>query len=154
MDQNPELAEIQRKWSPPAELLVPGKRDVRLTGYGKLMAFLGCLLTAVGSGMAFFSLREVDTQIQLNRRGVDVEATVTGVWRTSGRHPAPMVDYQFERAGQTYLGSTSAPDPVWSDLKTGSKLPVRFIASDPSRNHPRDWETDLTPVSGSSFLLP
>ena len=57
-----------------------------------------------------------------------------------------MVAYQFEAEGRTYRRSVGAPLKIWKSLFPGSPLTVRFLPSDPARNHPRDWPDSQTPL--------
>lgn len=150
MDRYQEMAELQRTWTPPPELMGSGPREVRLSGQGIGVAVLaGCLI--LGGVGAAISLERVanqqsDEQNLLSEQGKDSEATVTRVWRTRDKESRPMVAYQFEAEGRAYHRSVRAPLAVWKKLAAGSPLAVRFLPSDPARSHPREWAESTIPL--------
>jgi hypothetical protein len=91
------------------------------------------------------STRAAGLQKQLNEEGRDAEAIVTRHWRSSSKDHRTMLDYKFEADGRTYHKSVGAPGRNWNELRVGSPLAIRFLPSDPSQSHPRDWPVDRIP---------
>jgi hypothetical protein len=51
MDRYQQMADLQRKWTPPPELIAPGEREVRLAGAGKALAVVAVALVLGGIGV-------------------------------------------------------------------------------------------------------
>jgi len=149
MDRYQEMAELQRTWTPPPEL-VRYEREVQLSPQGVAIAVLAgiMILGGVAAGIALETAgnRQSEEQSLLREQGKDAEATVTRLWRARDKERRPMVAYQFETEGRTYRRSVTAPLAVWKKLAAGSPLAVRFLPSDPARNHPRDWAESTMPL--------
>jgi hypothetical protein len=149
MDRYQEMSELQRTWTPPPELLGSGPREVELSRAGIAVAVLAgfLILGGIGAGIALERVRiqQSDGQKLLREQGDDVESSVTRLWRASDKESSPMVAYQFEVDGRTYHKSVNVPLAIWKKLASGSPLAVRFLPSDPSRSHPRDWAESIMP---------
>jgi hypothetical protein len=150
MDRFDEMAELQRKWTPPAELAGSGTREVRLSGRGIAAAVLAGLLILGGPVASIFlerlSGRQTAEQNQLSDEGKDVEARVTRLWRSADKESRPMVTYQFFTEGSMYRKSVKAPLRIWKGLMEGSPLVVRYWPPNPTRSHPRDWVETPMPL--------
>jgi hypothetical protein len=150
MDRFEEMAEIERKWKPPAELSDSVPREVRLSGRGMGIAVLAGLLILGGASGSFLlqriSGRQTAEQNRLSDEGKDVEAVVTRLWRSSGEEQSPMVTYQFHAEASTYRKSVKAPLRIWKSLREGSTLIVRYWPPNPTRSHPRDWVESPMPL--------
>ena len=81
----------------------------------------------------------------MHEQGREAEGRVTRHWRTGDKDSQPMLAYEFDCEGQVWQGSSSAPARVWRGLPVGSPIAVRFLPSDPARNHPRAWEPSVLP---------
>jgi hypothetical protein len=150
MDRFEEMAELQRTWTPPPELIGYGPREVRLSHAGLAVAVLAGILIFGGIG-SVIALEQVGNQQRnerklLSQQGKDADATITRLWRASDKERQPMVAYQFQVDERTYHRSVGAPLSIWKKLVVGSPLLVRFVPSDPARNHPRDWAASTMPL--------
>ena len=163
MSLNEELAEIQRKWNPPVELLSSGPRDIRLSSAGIVIAglavlmFVGAIAAAVG--LSRLAAREDMERQTLRKAGVEVPAVVTRHWHTGGKDDTPKIAYEFRYDGRTYHGSSQAPRVIWRRLVVGSPITVRVVPSSPELNHPADWERETMPrflpgMIAASLVLP
>ena len=145
MDRYQELAELQRKWTPPAELTGSAPREVRLSGGGVGLAILAVVLFVAGIAGGFAlqgtAARELVEQKLLREQGADVESQVLRHWRTRDKESRTMVSYTLEMEGRTYSKSVKVPRRIWQTLDVGSQITVRFLPSNPAINRPRDWET-------------
>jgi hypothetical protein len=156
MDRFEEMAELQRKWTPPAELLGSVPREVRLSGGGIAAAVLAGLLILGGPTASILlerlSGRQTAEQNQLSDEGKDVEASVTRLWRSADKEHRPMVTYQFHAEGSTFRKSVTAPPRIWKSLREGEPLMVRYWPPNPTRSHPRDWVESPMPLWLSLLL--
>ncbi len=150
MDRYQELAELQRNWTPPAELRSLENREVRLSGRGIALAALAGILilggVGVGIGLERTGMQQTADQLQLTEQGRDVEATVASLWKTTGKEHQPMVTYQFHAEGRTYRRSVAVPSGIWKKLTAGTVLVVRYLPADPTHSHPRDWQASQLPL--------
>ncbi len=161
MNDHDELAELQRSWTPPAELSGSGSREVRLSGRGIFIACLSALMAlggiAAAVGFSRMAARQERERDSLRGAGVEVQAVVTRHWRTGGKSDTRKIAYDFEYQGRTYHGSSEAPRSIWPSLAVGSAIAVRFVPTNPDLNHPSDWEVNVIPkfVPGamSAFLI-
>jgi uncharacterized protein DUF3592 len=71
----------------------------------------------------------------VSREGLDAPARVTKVLH--GRHGSS-VYYSFRFGGAVYQGEVNSDDMIW-DAHVGENIPIRFLPSDPSVNHPTPW---------------
>jgi hypothetical protein len=131
------------RWEPPDGLGYSRMREIRLTGGGIALLALAMLLGLGGvvAGIALHrqAARETETAILLDAQGVRAEATVTRVWKSGGKSPQGWASYQFTHGGAIYEKRLKPPRNVWGRLREGDTLPIRFLPSDPSVNHPEDW---------------
>jgi len=72
----------------------------------------------------------------VSREGLDAPARVTKV--RSNRHGSS-VYYSFRFGGAVYQGEVNSDDMIW-DAHVGENIPIRFLPSDPSVNHPTPWD--------------
>ena len=150
MERDRELAELQRRWSPPAELTGPVPREVRLSGRGIGLAVMAGVMILAGIATSIYlqriSLRESAEQKLLEDQGQNADGRVVRLWQTGGKNNRDMVTYQFEAEGRTYRNSTSAPPRIWNRLSEGMPLAIRYLPLSPTRNHPQDWVDTPTPL--------
>ena len=150
MDRYQQLQELRQQWKAPAELNRSIPREVQLKAAGYAVAVLSGLLVlggiAGGVLLQIGSDRQAREQAVLERDGMDADAQVTRLWRSSDKEQAPMATYRFDAGGRIYSKSVKVPRQVWNTLASGSTLPVRFLPSDPSISHPREWSADRTPI--------
>src|SRR5579863_4837839 len=134
MDRYQELAKLQRNWTPPAELLNSGIREVHLSRKGMAIAALAGLLivggVVAGVELEQVGVRQTAEEALLSDKGKNVEATITSLWRTNTKERTPMVAYQFPAGGRVYGRSVSVPLGIWKRLTTGATLVVRFLPAD------------------------
>jgi hypothetical protein len=77
----------------------------------------------------------------VSREGLDAPARVTKV--LPSRHGS-WVYYSFRFAGKVYQGEVNSQDMIW-DAHVGENIPIRFLPSDPSVNHPTPWDLWMWP---------
>jgi hypothetical protein len=81
-------------------------------------------------------VREARQIEAVRREGLDAPARVTKV--RSSRH-GKWVYYSFRFGGAVYQGEVFSGDMIW-DAHVGENIPIRFLPSDPSVNHPTPWD--------------
>jgi len=77
----------------------------------------------------------------VSRVGLDAPALVTKV--LPSRHGSS-VYYSFRFEGAVYQGEVNSEDMIW-DAHVGENIPIRFLPSDPSVNHPTPWDLWMWP---------
>lgn len=149
MDRYDKLEELQKTWSEPRELHRAVPREIALTAGGIAIVCLAGLLIVGGMGAMVGLERRVLSQAEFKRliheEGREAEARITRHWRSSSKDSQPMVAYEFDCEGRMCKGESSTPSRIWRGLAVGSPLAVRYLPSDPGRNHPRDWEPSMLP---------
>jgi hypothetical protein len=143
-------------WTPPDGLGYSSLRPVRLTGGGIVLLvvaglmLLGAVAAAIGLGRT--ARRQAQDHRLLQEQGVNTEARITRVWRSSGKDSQHLVSYRFTVQEREYAARKGVPARIWQTLKAGSSLPVRFLPSDPKVNHPSEW-SDTPMPSWLPYLL-
>jgi hypothetical protein len=139
---------MTENWTPPDGLGYSSLRPVRLTGAGIAMVVLaGAMLlgaVAAGIGLGTTFRRQVKDLRLLQEQGVNTDAQITRVWRSSGKDQQHLVSYRFTAGELEYTARKGVPPRIWQTLRAGSTLPVRFLPSNPKVNHPTEW--DDTPM--------
>jgi hypothetical protein len=143
-------------WTPPDSLGYSSLRPVRLTGLGKTLVIFAAatLIGAVVLGVFLdrTARRQTAEQSLLRAQGLPTDAVITRVWRTNGSRKSERsearnhIAYYFEYAGRRYTSSMQVPTKIWRDLAEGAVLPVRFVPSQPSINHPTAWSSKPLPL--------
>jgi hypothetical protein len=122
---------------------------VRFTAAGYALAAFAVLFTLGSLVLAAFLWNQSQDQAaerdRLEREGVTAEATLTRVWRTGGKDSTHRISYTFDAGGQSVEGSSRVPREIWRSLKEGDRIPIRYLPTDPSNNHPAAWPTNVTP---------
>ena len=143
-------------WSAPYELTRALPREVERTGRGTFMVVMAAIFML--ATIPFFLIIHNQRQKQVTRieslreRGRDTTATVARLYH-EGKSSTPMVEYTFDAGVSRVKGQASTPSAVWHALQVGNPLPVRFLAEDPSVNHPSGWTEQPLPV-GFEFAIP
>jgi len=126
----------------PVELTGQRPRRVRLSDTNILRATIAKVLVAIGvAGAAWTGIGAVHSMQQrdaLRERGIQAPASITSV-RREGSDAATSVRYSFSAAGKTLAGKSAVPNQLVPNLKAAASLPIRYLPSDPSINHPADW---------------
>jgi hypothetical protein len=143
-----KLEDVERGWTPPDGMGYSGLRPVRLAPGGlvpPVMAFV-CVIGGPVLGVYLWnqSQRQTAARERLDRDGVPAEATITRLWRTSGKSPSDRVSYRFKAGATLVTGSTHVPSRIWRTLHVGDTLPVRYVPADAMINHPAGWPMDVT----------
>ena len=63
------------------------------------------------------------------------------------------LDYSFTAEGRYFTGHAFMPDRIQAILRESDPLPIRYLPSNPSINHPSDWE-DSAVLDCFPFSLP
>jgi hypothetical protein len=136
-------------WTPPDGLGYSSLRPVQLTGSGiallavAVLMFLGAIAAGIGLGTTF--RRQVKDQRLLQEQGVNTDAQITRLWRSTGKDQQHLVSYRFTVQEREYVARKGVPPRIWQTLRTGSSLPVRFLPSNPKVNHPTGWDDTTMP---------
>ena len=139
---------MTNNWTPPDGLGYSSLRPVQLTGAGIALLvvaaalLLGAVAAAIGLGTT--ARRQAEDHRLLQEQGVNADARITRVWRSSDKDQQHLVSYRFTVEEREYVARKTVPARIWQTLKAGSSLPVRFLPSNPKVNHPIEW--DETPM--------
>ncbi|MGQ9635103.1 MAG: DUF3592 domain-containing protein [Bryobacteraceae bacterium] len=148
--RKPEWRKTLRRAAPVPDPPAGRPRPVRLTGAGRVLAFLGTLFAAVSliAGFALFSVAQ--TQRELRKRieseRMTVTAQVVSLRRTRGDNARYLVDYEFAAGGQLHRGRAAIRRADWSRLKAGSAVTVHYQPSEPERNWIAGYEPRPLPL--------
>ena len=144
-----ELSELRRSWTPPPELAGSGPREVRLKTAGKALAVVAAALfvgaIAADLGLSRLAQRQAAEREALRSTSIETRAVVTRHWHTGGNGDEARIAYTFEYEGQTYHGSSAAPQRIWRGLDVGSPITVRLVPGRPELNHPSEWDPGVVP---------
>jgi hypothetical protein len=139
MDARNQILELGRHWVPPAGLDGSRPRWLRLTAGGKALVLVSVLLClgafAAGFGLNAVSRRQAEEILMLREQGVVTEGRVTRLYRR-GKENQPYVSYGFLAQGREYKRDLKISRAMWTRLKVGSPLSVRYAESRPEINHP------------------
>ena len=97
-----------------------------------------------GIGLGTTARQQAKDHRLLQEQGVNTDAQITRVWRSTGKDQQHWVSYRFTVQERTYTARKGVPPRIWQTLRAGSSLPVRFLPSNPKVNHPIEW--DDTPM--------
>ena len=156
MDEDPEGPDFEGQTSP-SELRGPLPRRVQMNSQNaSAMVVVVVLCLGIGGTMFGSACYGIFTQIQqrtaLRRDGRDTVASVTA---THAGHGSPTVTYVFKANGLSYSGKAEIPN-YRLILHESDSIAVRYLPSDPTVNHPADWEWsglgDLIPEAFMLFL--
>jgi hypothetical protein len=138
VDDRNRIADVQRTFVAPQELLRSRPRDVTLTAAGKALHLVAVLLfaSAVIAGVALYleASRQAERWRAFDRSSVEVSGEVTRLWRGSGDPKPYWVAYQFESSGLRFEGQSKIRSSAWRALESGSPIAVRYQSDDPLRN--------------------
>src|SRR5262245_17008544 len=135
MHPRQQLLELAHRWVPPAGLDRSRPRRVTFTAGGWALAVVAAALVVAGcvAGIVLFSLASTQQreQLRLRAQGMNVDAVVTRLWISNGENTRRFVAFQFDAGGRLFEGRQQLPRGVWSELKVGSTIPVRYDPSNP-----------------------
>jgi len=127
----------------PSELTGGFPRKVRLNDSPDAKYLLTVVLVFFLGGLIILGWWGYDEFKQFHQRAVlriDSRVVIGQVTGFSIARNAPIgVSYRFVVDGVTYSGEAKEPEEGTS-LEKADKLPIRFLPSDPSINHPNAWE--------------
>jgi hypothetical protein len=130
------LQELRENWEPPRELMRGTPREVHVAGAGVFFRILiaSCLLG--GLAAVTILLREAQRDAARERRFDEntsvTDARILQLRRRRGDEPRCSVTYSFVAGGLEYSRSARIPCREWDKLAQGSRLPVKFVLSDPA----------------------
>jgi hypothetical protein len=142
----------------PSELRGPLPRRVQMNSPNAsfvLVVVVVCLgLGSIAVGYDCFSiLKQIGQRTDLRRDGRDTVGRVSAMH--SGRGGST-VRYTFTANGTNYLGKAQMPN-YRLVLHESDQIAVRYLPSDPTVNHPADWEwsglTDVIPEALALFFV-
>ena len=152
---DPQFA-FPENWAAPRELTRALPRETQLTGRGKFMVAMAWMfLIAAIPLYVWMHNQQVQTSAQnelLRTQGKDAHGEIVRLWRRD-RGRIPMVGYAFTANGVRLTGESSVPSGMWAGVQKAGFLPVRYLPSDPSINHPAAWEAKTNPA-WMPFLFP
>jgi hypothetical protein len=141
---------MTNNWTPPDGLGYSSLRPVQLTAGGiALLVVAGLMLlgaVAAAIGLGTMARRQVKDQRLLQEQGVNTDARITRVWRSTGEDKQHWVSYRFTAEERAYDMRKKVPTRIWQTLKAGSSLLVRFLPSNPKVNHPTGWNDTPMPL--------
>jgi hypothetical protein len=144
-------------WTAPRELTRALPRETAMTGRA--------LFTAVFAAMLLLSSIPVILKLRSNNQhdaaraealrtqGREASGEIVALWRKSDKSHTPMVTYLFTANGVRLRGDSSVPGEFWEKIRKAGFLPIRYLPSDPSVNHPVAWDPPVEPA-WLPFLLP
>lgn len=107
---------------------------------GPALAVVVVLCLGLGGLITANFCLEIHKQIQqraiLRQEGRDTVGSVTA---THAGHGSPTVTYAFKANGLNYSGKASIVD-YGLVLHEADPIAIRYLPSDPTVNHPADWE--------------
>ena len=143
-------------WTPPDGLGYSSLRPVGLTGGGIALLVVAAMMllgaVAAGIGLGTTAKRQGKEHRLLQEQGVNTDAQITRLWRSTGKDQQHLVSYRFTVQEREYVARKGVPPRIWQTLRAGSSLPVRFLPSDPKVNHPSEW-SDTPMPSWLPYLL-
>jgi hypothetical protein len=140
MDEDAEGLELEEQTCP-SELRGSLPRKVQLnSANAPAMAVAVALCLGIG-GIAFgfdcySNSKEIEHRTVLRREGRDTIGKVTA---THAGHGSPTVSYAFKVDEGYYSGKAELPD-YRLILHESDPIAVRYLPTDPTVNHPADWE--------------
>lgn len=103
---------------------------------------LGCASAALGVGLTAVAAVVGANDLSYRNEGVDVSATVTESWSTATKSSSrPHSKYVFQVTGKNYTGTGG-------DHQQGEKIPIQYLATDPSVNRESGTHWAGFPVLG------
>jgi cytochrome c-type biogenesis protein CcmH/NrfF len=100
-----------------------------------LLFFVLGVLALLAWWYVHFKIQETRHRETLSSEGRETPARITKV--NHGRH-SNHVYYTFRFNGAAYQGNAESDESVW-DAHVGEYIPIQFLPSDPSVNHPTPW---------------
>jgi hypothetical protein len=161
---DPEVT-FPQNWTAPRELKSALPRQTRFSGRGMFNIILSVvfLFAALFLGLWLKNEASKDTAHtrQLHAQGQEASGEINKLWESKS---ARMVAYEFTANGARIHGESEVPDKMWAGVRRAGFLPVRYLPSDPTVNHPAAWDAERLPewfpvvipllwVLGSGFLL-
>lgn len=157
MDEDTEAPYAEEQTSP-SELRGPLPRRVQMNSNASAMVVVVVLCLGVGGIMFGSTCHDILAQIRqrtaLRQEGRDTVGKVTA---THAGHGPSTVSYRFQADGTSYLGKAEMPN-YRLILHEADPIAVRYLPTDPTVNHPADWEwsdleiMDLIPEVFMLFL--
>lgn len=127
--------------APPGELAGHVPRKVALGSTDATYIILIVLLFFGGGVWVAVSLvQHTQHRTLLRKNSREVVGQVTDTF--AGRGGKTYVEYRFTVDGETYSNITQEPNTrgPWYALRRSHPILIRFLPSNPSINHPADWE--------------
>jgi hypothetical protein len=138
-----------KNWQPPDGLGYSSLRPVRLTTQGIAMAVIGVVFLLAGPVLSYVITAQIKRGEQrddlLSREGVETTAVITRVWRSGGRDNRHMVSYRFTAGDRPWDARVSVPRPIWTGLRSGDALSIRYVPGQPNVSHPTQWPSSRAP---------
>jgi hypothetical protein len=142
-------------WAPPRELARALPREVSMSVRGTFMAILSVVFLVATVPLFIFvrnqDLRQAAPGELLRTQGREAQGEVTRLWRQTNPN-TPMVTYEFSAGDRRLEGNASVPEKLWNAVRKAGFLPIRYLPSDPSINHPVAWQDPPPPVWLPFFL--
>jgi hypothetical protein len=142
--------ELRRIWTPPDGLGRSRHREIRLTQDGKGLVMAAIFLTggALVAAIILSAVIAVQTREArlLREEGVVTEGQITRLWRDRDKSRQPRLAYTYTSQERAYERTAKVSLRLWTSLRVGSTLAVRYVPSDPEISVPFDRERDVLPL--------
>jgi hypothetical protein len=126
----------------PPELLAPAPRKVLLTENGRTFKAVITLLVGLTFILCLWycgaAVQKLWNRSALRQNGVEVQGVITELHR-AGRGP-DVVHFRFAVNSIYFSGMSDVPPRLMSRLEGSSVIPIRYLPSNPNKNHPAAWE--------------
>jgi hypothetical protein len=140
----------------PSELRGQLPRRTRLSGNSSLRVLVASVFLALGTAGAIWggkdSLQQAQDKTAIRLGGVNTDASITKLG-SEGNSSTITARYSFTVNGENFTGHAVVPESLYSGLLTSASLPILYLPSNPSVNHPAAWEWSAGSV-WDSMLVP
>jgi Protein of unknown function (DUF3592) len=125
-------------------------RPVRLNAGGMFVAGVALALLAGGviGGAWLYAVftRDQDRASLIDREGIPTEGEVVEIRRVGGEQPRRVATYRYEAGGESFTGHTNLRRSDWQRVQVGSRVPIRYLPSNPKLSWVRGHEPKGAPI--------
>jgi hypothetical protein len=144
-------------WTAPRELTRALPRETSMTGRAIAVVIMGGLFLLGSVPLFIFfrgeNVRQTARAEALRTQSLQATGEIVRLWHSDNKEHTPMVTYAFTANGIRLQGDSSVPEKLWEGIRKAGFMPIRYLPSDPSINHPLAWEPSIEPA-WVPFTLP